>query len=72
MTTESNRLTRREALLSAIKGSVAASLAMPFISKATGAPPAPKPEFVPENDYPFFGWEPDSIENSDFFSSPSP
>lgn len=72
MTTESNTLTRREALLNAIKGSLAASLTMPCISKAVEAPPAPEPEFVPENDYPFFGWEPESIENTAFFSPPSP
>jgi len=61
MNTEPHTLTRREALLSALQGTVAASLAVPLIS--TGAEPQamPEPEFVPENDYPFFGWEPESV-----------
>jgi hypothetical protein len=50
-------LTRRDALLRALKGTVAAAVAAPAIVQAappTPAPP-PEPEFVPENDYPFFG-----------------
>ena len=61
MNTSSIALTRREALLSAIKGAVAASLAVPFISSATETPSPPEPEFVPENDYPFFGYDPESL-----------
>jgi hypothetical protein len=53
--------TRREALLNALRGTVAAAVTAPVIFQA-------KPEscaqaeatFVPENDYPFFGYEPDS------------
>ncbi len=61
MKTEPHILTRREALLCALQGTVAASLAVPLI--AIGAEPSavPEPEFVPENDYPFFGWEPEAL-----------
>lgn len=59
MNTEPNKLTRREALLNTLKGTVAVAMAAPVIAPA--APPAPppqsEPEFVPENDYPFFGGE---------------
>jgi len=62
MNTESNTLTRREALLSALKGTVVAAVAAPVIVQA--APPVPaapiEPDFVPENDYPFFGFAPDT------------
>ena len=54
--------TRRKALLNALKGTVAAAVAAPIIVQA--APEAPsqaEAAFVPENDYPFFGYEPDSI-----------
>ncbi len=50
--------TRREALLNAVKGTVAAAVATPIIVH-----PAPQvlakaeTTFVPENDYPFFGGE---------------
>ncbi len=58
MTTESNTLTRRETLLSALKCTVAASLIVPFITTAAAEPASvPEPEFAPENDYPFFGCE---------------
>ena len=59
MNTESNTLTRREALLSALKGTVAAAVAAPVIVQAAPqVPVAPtEAEFVPENDYPFFGGE---------------
>ena len=53
--------TRREALLNALKGTVAAAVATPIIVQA--APEAPsqaEATFIPENDYPFFGYEPDS------------
>jgi hypothetical protein len=48
-------LTRREALLAAIKGTVVA--AAPVVAQAAPTAPTspPEPEFVPENDYPFFG-----------------
>jgi hypothetical protein len=57
---ESNSLTRREALLKAIKGTVAVTLAVPVITSAAQPPSTPEPEFVFENDYPFFGPEPES------------
>ncbi len=61
MNTEPNTLTRREALLNAIKGSVAATLALPVIAESSQIPTiTPEPEFIPENDYPFFGYEPDT------------
>jgi hypothetical protein len=51
-------ITRREAMRSAIKSAVAASVAAPFIAdRAVAAPP--EPEFIPENEYPFFGYEPE-------------
>jgi len=59
MNTDPNTLTRREALLNALKGTVAAAVATPILVQA-----APETQmeaaFVPENDYPFFGYEPDS------------
>jgi hypothetical protein len=57
MTTEPNIFTRREALLTVIKGTVAATLAAPIIMNAEESPLPTEPEFVPENDYPFFGCE---------------
>lgn len=50
-------LTRRDALMRALKGTVAAAVAAPVIVQAAPPTPAPQPEpeFVPENDYPFFG-----------------
>ena len=57
MMNESNTLTRREALFDALKGVAMATVVAPIIVDA--APAAPKPEFVPENDYPYFGYEPD-------------
>ena len=54
--------TRREALLNALKGTVAAAVATPIIVQA--APEAcaqAEAAFVPENDYPFFGYESDSV-----------
>lgn len=63
MNTEPITLTRREALLNAIKGTVAAAVATPVIVQAAPTAPTslPEPEFVPENDYPFFGCDPDSL-----------
>lgn len=59
MNTEPNTITRREALLGALKGTVAASLALSVVTEAAPVPAlAPAPEFVPENDYPYFGPEP--------------
>jgi hypothetical protein len=56
------RLTRREALLNALKGTVAAAVAAPVIVQAAPESSAQaEAPFVPENDYPFFGYEPDSL-----------
>ena len=53
--------TRREALLNALKGTVAAAVATPIIVQAAPEAPAQvETTFVPENDYPFFGYKPDS------------
>lgn len=61
MNTEPTNLTRREALLNALKGTVAAAVATPIIVQAAPEAPAQaEAAFVPENDYPFFGCEPDS------------
>lgn len=59
MNNERNTLTRREALLSAIKGAVTAAVVAPVIVEA--APSAPEPEFIPENDYPYFGYDADAM-----------
>lgn len=62
MKTEPNNLTRREALLNALKGTVAAAVATPIIVQAAPEASAQaEATFVPENDYPFFGYEPDSL-----------
>jgi hypothetical protein len=62
MNSESNHLTRREALLSALKGSVAVAVAVPVMVHAAPEIPAQaEVAFVPENDYPFFSYEPDSV-----------
>jgi hypothetical protein len=62
MNTEPNTLTRREALLNALKGTVAAAVAAPIIVQAAPEPSAQaEATFMPENDYPFFGYEPDSL-----------
>lgn len=60
MKTEPHTLTRREALLGALQGTVAASLAVPLIASSAELPAVHEPEFVPENDYPFFGWKPEA------------
>ena len=64
MNTEPKNLTRREAILSALKGTLAAAAAVPVIvqAKAAASTSSPEPEFVPENDYPFFGYEPEMLE----------
>jgi hypothetical protein len=61
MKTEPNTLTRREALLGALQGTVAVSLVMPLIATGAELPSVTEPEFVPENDYPYFGWEPEAL-----------
>jgi len=59
MNTKSNTLTRRQALLSAIKGTVAAAVAVPVMVQAAPEDPTQaEAAFVPENDYPFFDYEP--------------
>lgn len=55
--------TRREALLSALKGTVAAAVVAPAFALAASEDSAKaEATFVPENDYPFFGYEPDSVK----------
>ncbi|HEY3899968.1 MAG TPA: hypothetical protein VGM54_15275 [Chthoniobacter sp.] len=52
-------LTRRDLLKSAVLAGLGAAASLP--AKAVAEPsaaPQPEPEFVPENDYPFFGAEP--------------
>jgi len=61
MKMEPNTLTRRAALLSALQGTVAASLTIPLINTSAELPSVHEPEFMPENDYPFFGWEPEPV-----------
>lgn len=63
MNTAPATLTRREALLNALKGTVAAAVTAPLIVPAAPEEPAKaESTFVPENDYPFFGFEPDPAE----------
>jgi hypothetical protein len=51
-------LTRRAALLRALAAGVAAA-ALPATSCAVPpVTPSKEPDFIPENDYPFFGCEP--------------
>lgn len=59
MKTEPNALTRRDALKRALHGALATAAIAPAIGRASTSLPAPaqEPEFVPENDYPFFGGE---------------
>lgn len=61
MNTESNTITRREALLSALKGTAATAVALPVMVQAAPDESAKaEAPFVPENDYPFFGYEPET------------
>ena len=61
MNTEPTHLTRREALLNALKGTVAAAVATPIIVQSAPEPLAQvEAAFLPENDYPSFGYEPES------------
>jgi hypothetical protein len=58
---QETQLSRREALLTALKGTVAAAVAAPIIIQAAPKAPAQvETACVPENDYPFFGYEPES------------
>lgn len=61
MNTEAAPITRREVLLSVLKSSVVASVAAPVIEHAAPSTltSPPESEFVPDNDYPFFGYEPE-------------
>jgi hypothetical protein len=61
MKTEPHTLTRREALLGALQGTVVAALAVPLSTTAAEPSARTEPEFVPENDYPWFGWEPEPL-----------
>jgi hypothetical protein len=63
MNTEAAPITRREVLLSALKSTVVASVAAPVIVHAAPGTPAspPESEFVLDNDYPFFGYEPEPL-----------
>lgn len=55
---DKTHLTRREALLDTLKATLVTSLTLPAVADASPVPlPAPESEFVPENDYPFFGGE---------------
>lgn len=50
-------------MLRALKGAVTATVAAPVIVQAAPqvADAPTEPEFVPENDYPYFGYEPDPM-----------
>ena len=54
-------LTRRAALLDTLKATLVTSLTLPAMADASPVPPpAPEHDFAPENDYPYFGYEPPS------------
>ncbi len=56
------RLTRREALLNTLKGTLAAAVAAPILVQVAPESSAQaEATFVPENDYPFFGYEPQPL-----------
>jgi hypothetical protein len=58
-----NFFTRREALLSALKGTVAAAVIAPtFANTAPEDLAKAETTFIPENDYPYFGYEPESVK----------
>jgi hypothetical protein len=63
MNTAGPPITRREILLSAAKITVVASVAAPVIVHAAPSTPTslPESEFVTDNDYPFFGYEPEPL-----------
>ena len=61
MNTESITLTRREALVKVLKGTVAVTMAVPILSAPAVPVSVPDAEFVPENDYPYFGYKPESL-----------
>lgn len=64
MNQEPNTLTRREALLGALQGTLAAALAAPVMVQAeTSVAAESEVEFVPENDYPFFGYDPEEADS---------
>lgn len=52
-------ISRRDVLMTALKGTVGASLAVTARVSAgeASSPTTHLPEFIPENDYPFFGCE---------------
>ena len=55
---EATFLTRREALLNVIKGTVVAAFATPEMARAAPEDSAKaEATFIPENDYPYFGCE---------------
>jgi len=55
MTTETKAVTRREILFTIIKGAVMA----PLITTLEVQARKTESSFMPENDYPYFGYEPD-------------
>lgn len=65
---ERPKLSRRNALLRAFSGGLAAVVALPNRSDATptqshqASPSTREEAYTPENDYPFFGAPPPSIE----------
>jgi hypothetical protein len=57
-------LSRREAIARVLAGGLAAAALPMAVGSTTAATPVIEPEFVPENDYPFFGYEP-GVTNDD-------
>jgi hypothetical protein len=58
-------VTRREAVFTALTGTVAAALVAPVVLHAAPEPSAKaEATFVPENDYPFFGYEPPKVASA--------
>ncbi len=57
-------LSRRNAIARVLAGGLAAAALPIALRSAATALPVIKPEFVPENDYPFFGYEPDATDDN--------
>ncbi|MEZ5432031.1 MAG: hypothetical protein R3F31_12835 [Verrucomicrobiales bacterium] len=57
---------RREILIGAIQSTVAVSLTFPALSPAVSAQATPSEpaDFIIENDYPFFGYDPEAPHNT--------
>jgi hypothetical protein len=60
-------VTRRDALKRVVASSIAVAAAAPVVATEPTAkfPPVETTELIPENDYPFFGWQPEATPLQD-------